>query len=1150
MAKATPLICNFNAGEVSPLIDARSDLAKYFNGCRTLQNFIPHVEGGVTRMPGTYFVKEVKDSDRKTRLFPFHFSTVQAYQLEFGERCIRFYMNHGQVVIDTSMDDFYPSSSFFVGEYTKLGDYKSINAGGGSKYLYVAAPYGQVGSDGIKVACATNGTTDTLEVTAATDTITIKLAYTTSSKNTAYAIQTALRALGTVNSIDVSNWTVTENAAYAAARPTAGISIAAGLLTAHEKIYQAIIKQTPTTYVGGERTLDFRGVGGVATSISIASNTSDTLSVTCPATVLIIKLANSTPSKNSANLIEAAINALGTVGPCTVTENSWYSLNRPTDGVSIPSTTINPGVEYWDGEMYGTSPSWLILKIRASLTNAAKFPVAETTYWKEDTLGNPVEVVIPYNENDIFDIKRKPQSGDVLYLFHPSHPPAKLARHSHINWEYVALDLKSGDGGKQFLSAVTNASPPSCTTSSNHGFQTGDKVHLSGILGMIELNDKTFTITVTGNNTFTLDGIDSTYYTIYSSGGIAQRSKSIMASEGEYPSCGVFFEQRLCLAGYANYPQRVDMSATSDYENFFQSPTEDDAAVQFTIVSDKMDRIRWLASEEYLLVGTADGIWKVGGGSLGEPITATSIQAKKQIGLGVCDIDQESAINAILWASRGKTSLRQVMWSLEADKYVAPNLTRLASHIFQGATEALSGIKEMMFQREPIPIMWCIRNDGQLLGMTYEVQEQVYAWFRVVTDGLFESVSVISKDGAEDEIWVIVNRTIGGVTKRYVEYFTSQEFYGDIEDCFYLHSGLTWDGGETMNISAITKANPPVVTVSAWPANGVELVNFLAAGWNVDGTKWKFLDKNLVHTNSDTTPVTAVLGATIVAGHCYKVVLKGTGGGGTCLYTLGGTSGTAISDSSPFTVTDWIVATNSGSLIITPQAVSTTIFTSISVQEFDYILTAGDKVNISGVVGMTQVNIGSAVAFTVGTVDIENRTFQLAGIDGTGYTTYVSGGVAKKIKNVFTTGFPHIAGKTVDALVDGVADRDIVVGGTGTVQLTIYGHRIHIGLPYTSKVEPMKLNAGSTLGTGRSKKQRINAVSVTLLQTCKGQIGPDDANLLPIDVDAVEGVLVDQEYDVEFGGDWGRDAKVCVVQDDPYPMTVISLVPRLSLNED
>ena len=98
MAKVTPINTNFSAGEFSPLLDGRTDIEKYYNAVKTLENFIILPQGGIKRRPGTYYVSEVKDSTRKTRLIPFQFSTTQAYIIEVGDRYFRFYYNNGQLL--------------------------------------------------------------------------------------------------------------------------------------------------------------------------------------------------------------------------------------------------------------------------------------------------------------------------------------------------------------------------------------------------------------------------------------------------------------------------------------------------------------------------------------------------------------------------------------------------------------------------------------------------------------------------------------------------------------------------------------------------------------------------------------------------------------------------------------------------------------------------------------------------------------------------------------------------------------------------------------------------------------------------------------------------------------------------------------------
>lgn len=86
------------------------------------------------------------------------------------------------------------------------------------------------------------------------------------------------------------------------------------------------------------------------------------------------------------------------------------------------------------------------------------------------------------------------------------------------------------------------------------------------------------------------------------------------------------------------------------------------------------------------------------------------------------------------------------------------------------------------------------------------------AWSRHETDGDFESVCVIpSTVDDRDEVWVIVNRTINGATKRYVEFI--EKAYDETPDCFYIDSGLTYEDSAT--ISGATQANPVVITATA-----------------------------------------------------------------------------------------------------------------------------------------------------------------------------------------------------------------------------------------------------------------------------------------------------------------------------------------------
>ena len=98
MPKVAAIQTSFNAGEFSPLMSGRVDFPLYKNGLELCNNFIPIVQGGITRRPGTYYVSATKGSAAE-RLMPFEFSTTQAYVLSFGDGYIRFYRNEAQIEV-------------------------------------------------------------------------------------------------------------------------------------------------------------------------------------------------------------------------------------------------------------------------------------------------------------------------------------------------------------------------------------------------------------------------------------------------------------------------------------------------------------------------------------------------------------------------------------------------------------------------------------------------------------------------------------------------------------------------------------------------------------------------------------------------------------------------------------------------------------------------------------------------------------------------------------------------------------------------------------------------------------------------------------------------------------------------------------------
>jgi hypothetical protein len=94
---ARSLIAAFNAGVLSPLLDARVDIEKYRNGCRILENCVPKIYGGAFGRAGMELMGSTKDHSKKARLIEFIFSASTNFILEFGDQYVRFWSNGVQV---------------------------------------------------------------------------------------------------------------------------------------------------------------------------------------------------------------------------------------------------------------------------------------------------------------------------------------------------------------------------------------------------------------------------------------------------------------------------------------------------------------------------------------------------------------------------------------------------------------------------------------------------------------------------------------------------------------------------------------------------------------------------------------------------------------------------------------------------------------------------------------------------------------------------------------------------------------------------------------------------------------------------------------------------------------------------------------------
>ena len=439
-----------------------------------------------------------------------------------------------------------------------------------------------------------------------------------------------------------------------------------------------------------------------------------------------------------------------------------------------------------------------------------------TAYASSGVANRVYQIATTYETADLFQIKYA-QSADVMYLCHPEYSVKKLSRTGHTSWTITEVDFTNGPYLDDNITAVTLSSSAH-TVGTARDLTASAATFVSTDVGRLvrfrEGYGKITAFTSTTAVTWTIieDTDSGSSSTDWGLGAFSDTTG--------YPSCVTFYEQRLVFAGTEAQPQTLYFSRSGDYENMYENrggTIADDDAIIYTIASNQVNAIRFLSSTRTLIVGTVGGEFSVSGGGSDDPVTPTNILIKKQSNHGCANIDAIPVGNVTLFLQRARRKIRELAYNFDVDGYVAPDMTILAEHISE------SGVNEMSYQQEPNQIIWGVREDGQLIGLTYQREQQVVAWHRHIFGGAFstgnavcETIATIPTNDKEYQTWVIVKRTIDGVTRRYVEYLNQFDFDEDDDTSFnFLDSQLSYDGSATTTISNLDHLEGQVVSVLA-----------------------------------------------------------------------------------------------------------------------------------------------------------------------------------------------------------------------------------------------------------------------------------------------------------------------------------------------
>jgi hypothetical protein len=280
---------------------------------------------------------------------------------------------------------------------------------------------------------------------------------------------------------------------------------------------------------------------------------------------------------------------------------------------------------------------------------------------------------------------------------------------------------------------------------------------------------------------------------------------------GDYPGTVSYFEQRRCFGATTNRPQTIWMTRAGTESDFSTSlPPRADDAITVTLAARQVNQVRHIVPLSDLIVLTSSGEWRVMPAN-DDVLTPANVTMRVQGAVGAADLQPILANNVLLYVQFQSARVWELAYSWEANTYRSNDVSILATHLFDGYT-----LLDWAYAATPHSISWAVRSDGALLGLTYLREQQVYAWHRHDTAGAFESVATI-REGAEDALYAVVRRTVGGVERRYIERLHTRRF-AQVEDAFFVDCGLTYVGEQ------------PVTTISGLDHLEGEQVAILADG--------------------------------------------------------------------------------------------------------------------------------------------------------------------------------------------------------------------------------------------------------------------------------------------------------------------------------
>lgn len=798
---------SFAGGELSPSMYGRTDIAKYDSGAAVLRNFFVLRYGGAANRPGFKFIAQTYNN-KKAVLIPFMYSTDQNYIVEITAGRCQFYTDGGIVVKEDGTP--YSIENFFADK--DLEDAAKIKYTQSADVLFIVHPAHA------PMTLTRYGSLDwrfeAMDITGGP--------FDASNFNSAYIVT------------KTQQWTTPG---------TYTVHIPAGIDSIEYKIAGAgggggggnHMSHGPYLYGGNG------GSGELLTGkMTVTSNSDYQVIVGAGGAGGVgVKYSDSqTSGKSGGNSSFGNISARGGGGGYRATtpsysssEGEWIGGSDGANGTSYGAGGAGGNGTNWGGGTAGSGGNgWVEILYSASIGDNTTVKASDV--YGDITLTASDDIFAKSDEGSLFslthfletDYKKGtpsstggnlqvsvlPKSNVYVESFGFWDGNFSLEKYDPVSLQWANVRTQSGNRSQNYSLTEENTSESIASyrvtsTEFNTGVWSGENEKQRGYItiqsiggdytGHVLITEYVSPTVVKGTVKKQLASTDET------------RDFAFAAWNGEkgYPSATGFYEDRLVFAGSKGFPQTFWTSKTGDYYNFGTSiPSADDDGITATLNGGQMNGIKAIIAFGEMLLLTAGGEFKVSGG--GKAITGSNVLNQPQEYRGVSDVNPVTIGSRIIYVQHQGNIIRDLAYSYDVDKYTGDDLNLLASHLFEGHK-----IISMTYQQIPNSIVWCVRDDGLLLGLTYIKEQDIYAWHQHTTAG-GKFVSVCNIGGAtEDKLYAVIER--GG--QYYVEIMGSRDKSTNVEDQFFVDSGITYEGEPTDEISGLEHLEGYTVAILA-----------------------------------------------------------------------------------------------------------------------------------------------------------------------------------------------------------------------------------------------------------------------------------------------------------------------------------------------